>query len=62
MESDRLLAGDLFGEGPTPSRYWGDHWLRVSEKLLKGLNANGGSGEPATSDSVDVAPDGAIGK
>jgi hypothetical protein len=38
MESDRLLAGDLFGEGPTPSRYWGDHWLRVSEKLLKGLN------------------------
>ncbi|HEX4934182.1 MAG TPA: hypothetical protein VFV33_13425 [Gemmatimonadaceae bacterium] len=25
-------------EGPTPSRVWGDQWLRVSEKVLKGLN------------------------
>jgi hypothetical protein len=23
---------------PTPSRVWGDQWLRVSEKVLKGLN------------------------
>ncbi|MBK6486878.1 MAG: hypothetical protein IPF98_08420 [Gemmatimonadetes bacterium] len=25
-------------EGPTPARFWGDQWLRVSEKVLKGLN------------------------
>jgi len=25
-------------EGPTPARVWGDQWLRVSEKVLKGLN------------------------
>jgi hypothetical protein len=31
-------------------------------KLLKGLNPNSGSGEPVTSDSVDMAPDGAVGK
>ncbi len=29
---------DLHTEGPTPSRFWGDQWLRVSEKVLKGLN------------------------
>lgn len=29
---------DLQSEGPTPSRVWGDQWLRVSEKVLKGLN------------------------
>ncbi len=36
--SDRLISSDLFVEGPTPARFWGDQWLRVSEKLLKGLN------------------------
>src|ERR1041385_9581399 len=36
--SDRLISSDFFVEGPTPARYWGDQWLRVSEKLLKGLN------------------------
>jgi hypothetical protein len=25
-------------ESPTPSRVWGDQWLRVSEKVLTGLN------------------------
>lgn len=25
-------------ESPTPSRLWGDQWLRVSEKVLTGLN------------------------
>jgi hypothetical protein len=29
---------ELQTEGPTPARVWGDHWLRVSEKVLKGLN------------------------
>ena len=29
---------DFQTEGPTPSRFWGDQWLRVSEKVLKGLN------------------------
>ena len=23
---------------PTPARVWGDQWLRVNEKVLKGLN------------------------
>ncbi|MEO6444416.1 MAG: hypothetical protein ABIZ91_16550 [Gemmatimonadaceae bacterium] len=31
-------AYDPLGEGPTPARFWGDQWLRVSEKVLKGLN------------------------
>ncbi len=38
MEFERLIASDLFIEGPTPARYWGDQWLRVAEKVLKGLN------------------------
>jgi hypothetical protein len=38
MQSDRLFTNELFVEGPTPARFWGDQWLRVSEKLLKGLN------------------------
>jgi hypothetical protein len=38
MYSERLTSNDLFVEGPTPARYWGDQWLRVSEKVLKGLN------------------------
>lgn len=29
---------DVLTEGPTPARFWGDQWLRVSEKVLKGLN------------------------
>jgi len=37
-KSDRLGSSDPFVEGPTPARYWGDQWLRVCEKLLKGLN------------------------
>ncbi len=31
-------AGQEQTEGPTPARVWGDQWLRVSEKVLKGLN------------------------
>ena len=36
--ANRLFAGEIQAEGPTPSRFWGDQWLRVSEKVLKGLN------------------------
>jgi hypothetical protein len=38
MQFERLISSDLFVEGPTPARYWGDQWLRVAEKLMKGLN------------------------
>jgi hypothetical protein len=45
MNFDTLLEprrrydnGDFPFEGPTPARVWGDQWLRVSEKVLKGLN------------------------
>lgn len=31
-------SGQEQTEGPTPARVWGDQWLRVSEKVLKGLN------------------------
>lgn len=34
----RPESSDLQAEGPTPSRFWGDQWLRVAEKVLKGLN------------------------
>jgi hypothetical protein len=34
----RPEASELQTEGPTPSRLWGDQWLRVSEKVFKGLN------------------------
>lgn len=34
----RQASTDLQTEGPTPARFWGDQWLRVSEKVLKGLN------------------------
>lgn len=34
----RFDNGDFPFEGPTPARVWGDQWLRVSEKVLKGLN------------------------
>lgn len=38
MLSERLTSSELFVEGITPSRYWGDQWLRVAEKVLRGLN------------------------
>lgn len=38
MLTERLISSELYVEGPTPARYWGDQWLRVAEKLLKGLN------------------------
>jgi hypothetical protein len=34
----RPESADLQSEGPTPARFWGDQWLRVSEKVLNGLN------------------------
>ncbi|MGQ0650565.1 MAG: hypothetical protein ACT4P7_23750 [Gemmatimonadaceae bacterium] len=34
----RPEATELQTEGPTPARVWGDQWLRVSEKVIKGLN------------------------
>lgn len=34
----RLFGFEIQTEGPTPARVWGDQWLRVSEKVLKGLN------------------------
>jgi hypothetical protein len=33
----RPESSELQSEGPTPARLWGDQWLRVSEKVLKGL-------------------------
>lgn len=38
MLTERLISSELHVEGPTPARYWGDQWLRVAEKILKGLN------------------------
>ena len=39
QKSETRMAGhELQTEGPTPARVWGDQWLRVSEKVLKGLN------------------------
>lgn len=38
VRESRLGGSELQTEGPTPARVWGDHWLRVSEKVLKGLN------------------------
>jgi hypothetical protein len=38
MLDNQPIASDAYVEGPTPSRYWGDQWLRVAEKILKGLN------------------------
>lgn len=38
MLTERLISSELYVEGPTPARYWGDQWLRVAEKLLRGLN------------------------
>lgn len=34
----RPESSELQTEGPTPARLWGDQWLRVAEKVLKGLN------------------------
>jgi membrane carboxypeptidase/penicillin-binding protein PbpC len=38
MLAERLISSELYVEGPTPARYWGDQWMRVAEKVLKGLN------------------------
>ena len=38
LSNARQTGYELQSEGPTPSRVWGDQWLRVSEKVLKGLN------------------------
>ncbi|HEX7124114.1 MAG TPA: hypothetical protein VF178_17180 [Gemmatimonadaceae bacterium] len=38
MITERVISNELHVEGPTPARYWGDQWLRVAEKILKGLN------------------------
>lgn len=38
MAENRQGGAELQTEGPTPARLWGDQWLRVSEKVLKGLN------------------------
>lgn len=38
LSDPRPEAAELQTEGPTPSRVWGDQWLRVSEKVIKGLN------------------------
>lgn len=38
LSDPRPEFSELQTEGPTPSRVWGDQWLRVSEKVLKGLN------------------------
>lgn len=38
LADPRPESSELQTEGPTPSRLWGDQWLRVSEKVLKGLN------------------------
>lgn len=38
ISDPRPEASELQTEGPTPARVWGDQWLRVSEKVLKGLN------------------------
>jgi hypothetical protein len=37
MPTERTLAPEVV-EDAVPGRFWGDQWLRVSEKLLKGLN------------------------
>ena len=38
LSDPRPEAAELQTEGPTPARVWGDQWLRVSEKVIKGLN------------------------
>ncbi len=38
VSEGRQPSPDPQTEGPTPARFWGDQWLRVSEKVLKGLN------------------------
>jgi hypothetical protein len=38
LSNARQTGYELQSEGPTPARVWGDQWLRVSEKVLKGLN------------------------
>lgn len=38
LVDDRLTYAERQIDGPGQGRFWGDQWLRVSEKLLKGLN------------------------
>jgi hypothetical protein len=38
LADPRPESAELQTEGPTPARFWGDQWLRVSEKVVKGLN------------------------
>ncbi len=38
LSDPRPEASELQTESPTPARVWGDQWLRVSEKVVKGLN------------------------
>ena len=37
LSDPRPEFSELQSEGPTPARLWGDQWLRVAEKVLKGL-------------------------
>ena len=37
LSDPRPESSELQSEGPTPARLWGDQWLRVAEKVLKGL-------------------------
>lgn len=38
LADSRPEVSELQTESPTPARVWGDQWLRISEKVLKGLN------------------------
>lgn len=38
LADHRPEVSELQTESPTPARVWGDQWLRISEKVLKGLN------------------------
>ncbi len=38
LADPRPESSELQTEGPTPARLWGDQWLRVSEKVIKGLS------------------------
>jgi hypothetical protein len=38
LADPRPESAELQTEGPTPARFWGDQWLRVCEKVIKGLN------------------------
>lgn len=38
LVEEQLTYAERPVDGPGQGRFWGDQWLRVSEKLLKGLN------------------------